>query len=221
MYILLLEDDQNYRESLCEYLESIDNAKVDAFENGDDALASVYTHDYDLLLLDVKVPGKSGYDITQQLRKDGFEVPIILVTSLIDVDNLSIGYEMGCDDYLRKPFSTKELHYRIMHALSKSQYSHANAKINLHFDFIFDTQQQILTHNDQKITLTPIETKIIDLLVKNRGNFIDHYTIIDTVWQDDSVSGVDLRMHIFRLRAKSDARLIISERGKGYKIDKL
>lgn len=220
MHVLLLEDDRDYRESIVDFLHTL-QANVDAFENGDEALVAAYEKRYDLLLLDVKVPGKSGYEITKTLRDDGVSTPIVLITSLTEVDNLSIGYEMGCNDYLRKPFSLKELKYRMLQAISANQYHHTLTAITLMYGYVFDISTEELSKEGKSITLTAIEKKIMELLIKRRGTYVDKFEIISHVWEDVEKESVDLRMHILRIRTKTDPRLIVNTRGLGYKIEKI
>lgn len=112
--ILLLEDEYSYRTSIKEYLVSLD-FDVDDFDDGKDALNAILENRYDLLLLDVMVPNITGHEIVKIVRKEEIDVPIILITSLTDIEDLSTGYEIGCNDYIRKPFILKELKYRVSH----------------------------------------------------------------------------------------------------------
>lgn len=114
MKILLLEDEYSYRTSIKEYLVSLD-FDVDDFDDGKDALNAILENRYDLLLLDVMVPNITGHEIVKIVRKEEIDVPIILITSLTDIEDLSTGYEIGCNDYIRKPFILKELKYRVSH----------------------------------------------------------------------------------------------------------
>lgn len=220
MKILLLEDDYSYRTSVKEYLLSLEY-EVDDFENGKDALNAIYNNKYDLLLMDIIVPYITGYEILKEVRKSGIEVPIILVTSLTDIDDLSIGYELGCNDYIRKPFSLKELKYRITEAINCFHFKSNIMKINLKGNYIFDLDSCILTHKNNNIKLTNIEQKIIDFLIRRRGQFCTTQDMVTSIWNDDFISDADLRMHIKRIRDKTIKELIINSRGLGYKIEKL
>lgn len=220
MKILLLEDDYSYRISIKEYLESL-NFEVDGFEDGQDALEAVFENRYDLLLMDVRVPHISGYDIVKEVRNNDIEVPIILVTSLTDIDDLSTGYEVGCNDYIRKPFALKELKYRINQAINNFQFKTSKSKIKLKYNFLFDLDTKELLKDETPIKLTQIEQKIIHFLIRRHGVFSTTNDIIDTLWDDDFITDADLRMHIKRIRDKTDKNLIINSRGLGYKIEKL
>jgi DNA-binding response OmpR family regulator len=218
--VLLLEDDRDYRESITEYLEEI-GIQVDPFENGDDALEAAHDTIYDVLLLDVMVPGTDGYHITKQLRHDSVGTPILLITSLTDINNLSIGYEMGCSDYIRKPFSLKELKYRIQHAVSSVNYHQSSDMINLKFGFSFDISKLALLQNGKEVQLTNIEKKIVNTLIINLNTYVDKYQIISDVWEDKDIELTDFRMHIKRIRDKTDKNFIVSARSIGYKIEKV
>jgi len=106
MKILLLEDDYTYKESIKELLEEM-GYSVDDFDDGEKALDALFETSYQLALLDIRVPNLDGYEILKQIRKAKLDLPIIFITSLTDINNLSLGYELGCNDYIRKPFSLK------------------------------------------------------------------------------------------------------------------
>ena len=110
--ILLLEDDYLYKISIKEFLEELD-FMVDDFDNGEDALNAIFDKKYDLLLLDIRVPKMDGFELVKYVREASIDTPIIILTSLTDINNLSRGYTLGCNDYIRKPFDMIELKFRI------------------------------------------------------------------------------------------------------------
>lgn len=112
MKILLMEDDYNYNESIKEYLESL-GYEVDAFFDGESALDAIMQKPYYLLLLDVKVPKLNGHELIRYVKEAHITTPIIIITSLTDINSIAIGYELGCNDYLKKPFELKELELRV------------------------------------------------------------------------------------------------------------
>ena len=119
MKILLLEDDYLYKVSIKEFLQELDFI-VDDFENGDEALDAIFSNSYDLLLLDIRVPGMDGFTLLETIRKEELNTPIIILTSLTDITNLSRGYDLGCNDYIRKPFDLIELKFRIEQLIKNS-----------------------------------------------------------------------------------------------------
>ncbi len=219
MKILLLEDDYSYRTSIKEYLLSL-GFEVKDFENGQKAFDSIMNEYYSLLLLDVRVPGLSGYEIIKMVRENEIDVPIILVTALTDIEDLSTGYEIGCNDYIRKPFILKELKYRINQTINKFHFNTNKNKIKLPENFIFDLEKYELLQNGEVVPLTHIERKIIIYLIKKSGAFSTTTDMINRIWYNDFISDADLRMHIKRIRDKSSKTLIINARGLEYKIEK-
>lgn len=219
MKILLLEDDYSYRISIKEFLESF-HFEVDDFEDGEGALNAILNNIYDLLLLDIRVPKISGYEIVRTVRKEEIDIPIILITSLTDVDDLSTGYDLGCNDYIRKPFALKELKYRINQALNTFKYKTNQNKILLQQGFVYNLDTYELMQNDCSIKLTFVEQKIISFLVQRLGMFVSINEIISSLWDGELITDADLRMHIKRIREKTDKNFIVNSRGLGYKIEK-
>ena len=220
MKILLLEDDYSYRVSIKEFLESLDY-EVDDFENGQDALDAVFENDYALLLLDVRVPTISGHEVVKAVRENDIDVPIIFVTSLTDIEDLSIGYEMGCNDYIRKPFALKELKYRVTQSINSFQFNTSKNNIKLNYNFAYDLDKHELTKDSEYIKLTIVEQRIMQFLIRRLGSFSTTNEMTSTLWDDDFITDADLRMHIKRIRDKTDKNLIVNSRGLGYKIEKI
>ena len=196
--ILLLEDDYLYKVSIKEFLEELD-FYVDDFENGDDALNAIFENSYDLLLLDVRVPGMDGFSLVEYVRKEKIDVPIIILTSLTDIKDLSKGYELGCNDYIRKPFDMIELKFRIEQLIKN------NFKTNEDFTILDLTQK---------------ESELTALLVLNRGFFVSIETLHERIWENKDISYSDIRMCIKRVREKTAKDFITTKRFVGYKIDK-
>ena len=126
MKVLLLEDEYSLRISIKEFLEELDFG-VDCFSRGDDALDAVYSSRYDVLLLDVNVPGISGFELLKTLRDDGVRIPAIFMTARTQMHDFEEGYKAGCCDYIRKPFDLVELQLRITQ-VCKSFYFRATCK---------------------------------------------------------------------------------------------
>ena len=216
--ILLLEDDYLYRVSIKEFLEELD-FHVDDFENGDDAFDAIFENYYDLLLLDIRVPGMDGFYLVEYISKEKLEVPIIVLTSLTDIKDLSKGYELGCNDYIRKPFDMIELKFRI-EQLIKNNFKTNEDLIELDNSFKFDIKKSILYKNNEAIDLSQKESEVVSLLVLNRSFFVSIETLHDRVWENKDISYSDIRMCIKRIREKTDKDFIKTKRYVGYKIDK-
>ena len=219
MKILLLEDDVSYKETIQEYLESL-GYKVESFENGDEVVDALYFKKYHLLLLDIRVPGKSGYDIVKMLRENKDETPVIFITSLTDIDNLSIGYELGCNDYIRKPFAAQELKYRVEQVL-KLFYLHSNEEeLALNNEYSYNLTQSKLFHKGEMVAVTPKEQKVLEYLITNLDEYVSTKQLWEDVWEEKMVTESDIRMCIKKIRDKTDASFIVSKKGFGYKIDR-
>lgn len=220
MRLLLLEDDIAYNQSIKEYLESL-GYEVDAFENGEDAYYAIYEKSYHLLLLDIRVPGINGYELMKKLKSDNKDIPVIFITSLTDINNLSIGYELGCSDYIKKPFALKELKYRVEQIL-KLYYFHTNSdKISLCDGYKYDVKNEALFDTkDHAVELTNKEKQLVLLLVSNVNNYVSIERIKDEVWNDSYVNDVDVRMCIKNIRKKTSKDFICSLRGVGYRVVK-
>ena len=219
MKILLLEDDVSYKETIQEYLESL-NYKVESYENGDEVVDALYFKKYHLLLLDIRVPGKSGYDIVKMLREKNDETPVIFMTSLTDIDNLSIGYELGCNDYIRKPFAAQELKYRVEQVL-KLFYLHSNEEeLTLNNAYSYNLIQGKLFHNSEMVAVTPKEQKVLEYLITNLDEYVSTKQLWEDVWEEKMVTEADIRMCIKKIRDKTDATFILNKKGFGYKIDR-
>ena len=216
--ILLLEDDYLYKISIKEFLEELD-FYVDDFENGDEALDAIFENSYDLLLLDIRVPGMDGFSLVEYVRKEKLDVPIIILTSLTDISNLSKGYELGCNDYIRKPFDMIELKFRI-EQLIKNNFKTNEDVINLENSFKFDVKKSILYKNDEAVDLSQKESEVVALLILNRSFFVSIETLHDRVWENKDISYSDIRMCIKRVREKTGKDFIKTKRFVGYKIDK-
>ena len=219
MKILVLEDEIDYKDTICDFLESL-GYEVESFENGDDAMDAIHFHHYQLLLLDIRVPGMDGYEIVKTMRESGDETPVIFVTSLTDIDNLSIGYELGCNDYIRKPFAAKELRYRIEQVI-KLFYFHSNEEtITLEDGYTYDLKTSKLMRQEKVVHLTPKEQKVLDYLLTHIGTFISTKQLWEDVWESKLVTEADIRMNIKKIRDKTSFNLIINQKGLGYRIDK-
>jgi DNA-binding response OmpR family regulator len=153
--ILLLEDDFLYKESIKEFLEELDFV-VDDFDNGEDALNAIFETKYDLLLLDIRVPKIDGFSLVKYVRESNIDTPIIILTSLTDIKDLSHGYTLGCNDYIRKPFDMIELKHRIEQQI-KNHFQSSEDSINLQFGYKFSIKKMILSLNNIIVELTQKE----------------------------------------------------------------
>lgn len=216
MRLLLLEDDLDYKQSMKEYLESL-HYTVDDFEDGEEALNAIYENKYHLLILDIRVPKLNGYELVKLLRQENNNTPVIYITSLTDINNLSLGYELGCNDYIKKPFSPKELKYRI-EQLIKLFYANNNKTIALNSGVSYDIVKQELYKDGCIVPLTKKENEVLFCLLSSKNQFVSLETLRSEVWNDRYICEADIRVCIKKIRDKTNKDFICNQRGIGYKI---
>ena len=218
MKLLLLEDDLSLSETIVEYFEENSIEVVPTFD-GEDALNSVYENKYDLLLLDVNVPVKNGFEVLKELRKNGDNTPAIFITSLNSMDSLEKGYESGCDDYIRKPFELKELFLRVK-TLIKKEFSNEGDIIKISENITFDLISNKLIKDDALIKLNFKEIKLLKFFLQHRNELLIHERIYDYVWDyDEEYSDNSLRTYIKNLRKVLGKEKIVSLKKLGYRFN--
>jgi len=208
--ILLLEDDEILSNTLKELLE-YEGYEVLKAKNGNQAINFSFENDFDLMLLDVNVPFINGFDFLKDLRQSGDETPAFFITALLDKNSLSKGFDVGCDDYLKKPFDFDELIIRI----------NAKLKINSHIIKYKNIEYNIQTNEIKKATqvveMQQIDKQIFSYFLKNIGKNIDKNTLFDLMEKPTEVA---LRVHISKIKKILDID-IKNIRGIGYKLEKI
>ena len=216
--ILLLEDDLNLSETVCEYFEE-QGFDVICVYDGDDAISAIYENSFDLLLLDVNVPNKNGFEVLKEIRKEKNSVPAIFTTSLNSMDSLEEGYLSGCDDYIRKPFELKELLFRAQTIL-KREFSSKNDLINITPEITFNSISNELKQNDEEIKLNLKELKLLKFFLQHPNELLIHDRIYDYVWDyDEEYSDNSLRTYIKNLRKILGKDKIVSLKKLGYRFN--
>jgi len=164
MRILLVEDEKRMAQALCEILR-LENYDVDHFVNGNDGLTAIESNIYDIVILDVMLPGMNGFEIAKAARSKGILTPILMLTAKADLDDKVTGLDSGADDYLTKPFMTKELLARIR-ALGRRRLGTADGILTFG-DISLDTCSFILTctSNGQSVRLSEKEYHILEYLI--------------------------------------------------------
>ena len=217
MKILLLEDEFGLRESIREYLED-SGFEVDAFEGSDEVIEAMFRNRYRLLLLDVQVPGINGFELLSQLRKSGDKTPAIFITSLTNIENLAKGFEIGCSDYIKKPFEIKELEVRLQNALKMECFRSDSHLIALGKCYRYDTKKFVLLEQEHEIALSKTEKRILEVLIQYRGSVVSMEQFQEEVW-GEYMDPANIRVQINKLRKKMHEEIILNVRGLGYKID--
>jgi len=183
--ILLVEDDIDLNETIKEFLE--DKYKIISVFDGEEAINKVYEEDIDLIILDVKLPNKNGFEVAKEIRKIK-DTPIIFLTSLNTQKDIEKGFLSGGDDYIIKPFSLKELLLRIQAILRRV---YKNEIIKIDENISFDVNNLILIKNGEKIHLKPKITKLLKLLLKKRGQVVSKDEIINEIYSFDETPNLN------------------------------
>lgn len=222
-YKLLVVDDERLIVKGIKFALEQEDMQVDAAYNGEDALNLIQSEEYDLVVLDVMLPGVGGLEVCQQIR--GFSsIPIIMLTAKGEDMDKIMGLELGADDYITKPFNIIELKARIKAILRR-----AIRKLDLPPPSLFrvreleiDTESRRVYSNEEEINLTAKEFDLLELLLKNKGKVYSRETLLNTVWGYDYPGDArTVDVHIRRLREKietnpSDPRYIHTKWGVGY-----
>lgn len=217
MKILLLEDEVMLNESICEYLES-DGHQVESFFDGLKALSAIKDNLYDLLILDITVPGLDGLSFLEHIHALKIHVPVIYISALVDIEDISRAYDLGCHDYLKKPFHLKELSLRV----ERVKISNVIPRVHLRLskNYSYDQEHSTLLFNQEPQILTKRQSQIIDLLSRNRARVVDFEQFQAYVWSEQIVDNATIRAEINRLKKNLKEDFIINVRGMGYMIDK-
>ena len=218
MRILLVEDDRQHAAIIARGLRKHAFA-VDVASDGDEALFLAQTNDYDVLVLDVMLPKRDGFDVCRKLREGGSDVPVMMLTARDAVEDRIAGLETGADDYLTKPFDFAEFIARIRALLRRPR--RYEAPVLQVGDLSIDTGARTARRRDREILLTSKEFALLEFLARNAGRVVGRAEISEHVWDNsyDAFSNV-IDVFIRRLRRKVDdgeeRRLLRTRRGAGY-----
>lgn len=218
MRILLVEDETSAAKMMAKGLREHTYA-VDVSTDGDQALYQSSINDYDLIILDVMLPGKSGFDVCRELRASGSAVPVMMLTARDDIDDRVAGLDTGADDYLTKPFDFRELLAHIRALLRRGPALQPDL-IRLG-DLVIDTRTRSVERGGRSVHLTAKEYALLEFLARRAGAVVSRPDIAEHVWDDgfDPFSNL-IEVYVQRLRRKIDdgaaTKLLQTRRGEGY-----
>jgi DNA-binding response OmpR family regulator len=223
MKILIVDDEPELRQRLRMALGN-QRYLVETVQNGDEALDKIIDNDsFDLIILDVMMPGRDGLAVLQEIREAGINTPVLMLSALGDLDDRVRGLNQGADDYLAKPFSMSELLARLRAMLRRGRQRNpvlACGPIRL------DTVSRAVTLDGQPVPLTVKEFAILEFLLYNKGRVVSRFNLAEHVWGDNfdpfTMSNfIDVHMKNLRQKIRKDDRdaVIRTIRGAGYMID--
>ena len=222
MRLLLIEDEKRMAQALCEILR-LEKYEVDHYANGIDGLSAIESGAYDIVVLDVMLPGMNGYDVARQARRKGITTPILMLTAKAELDDKVMGLDSGADDYLTKPFMTRELLARLR-ALGRRTMNTIDG--NLSFgDITLDVNTLTLSclTSGQSVRLGEKEYRILEYLISNSGKILTREQLAVKIWGFESeaeYNNVEVYMSFTRkklafVEAKTEIKAV---RGVGYEL---
>ena len=217
--ILIIDDEPDIREILQFNIEN-EGYVTELAASAEEAEKTMTEQVFDLLLLDVMMGEMSGFQLARKLREQGNEIPIIFLTAKDTENDMLTGFSLGADDFIRKPFSIKEVIARIKSVLNRSK-SIVNNKLGDIYEFEnlkIDFERKTVETDASNVVLTKKEFEILTFLVKNRGRIFTREDILTNVWSDSIVIDRTVDVHITRLRKKLNryGEMLVNRSGYGY-----
>jgi DNA-binding response OmpR family regulator len=216
--ILVVEDDPGIALGLEEDL-TLEGYAVECVADGESALRRAREGSFDLIVLDVMLPGKDGFQVCRELRKGGGDTPIILLTARTQEAEKVLGLQLGADDYVTKPFSPMELRARIQAVLRR-----AARGVDRFGDMEVDFTRGELRKDGSVVVITPVEFRLLSTFIAHRGRLLSRQQLLDLVWTDASCVDRVVDTHVSNLRKKvepdlAQPRYVVSVRGMGYRFE--
>jgi len=217
MKILLLEDELMLQEAIEEYLND-EGYLVEVSMNGLEAYDKITSTNYDLLILDINTPVINGLKLLEKLQNEKIFIPTIFISAITEIEQISKAYELGCYDYLKKPFHLKELTLHIDRLLKMAQIS-SRSIVKMSKMYTYDLEKRRLFFDNEEQILTPKQEQIIHLFAANVNRIVDFDMLRHYVWEEDFVDNATIRAEIHRVKKVLKENLIESIKGIGYKIN--
>ncbi len=216
--LLIVDDEKNIREVVKEY-SLLNGYEVDEAENGVDALNLYNRNDYDCVILDIMMPKLDGYATCKQMKASK-QIPIIMLSARQEEYDKLLGFELGVDDYMVKPFSPKELMARVKVILDKT-YKAKKKKLE-YKTLVVDVEGRTVYVNDEVVNLTPKEIDLLIYFMENPNIALSREKLLEEVWHYDFFGDdrtVDAHVKMLRHNIKEYRDLIVTVRGMGYKFE--
>jgi two-component system alkaline phosphatase synthesis response regulator PhoP len=221
--ILLIEDEPGLVLTVSDLL-STEGYEVESAGDGETGLGKAVNGKFDLVILDIMLPRKTGFDVCRELRQKGIDVAILMLTAKTQVVDRVVGLKLGADDYLTKPFDPAELLARVEALLRRVQKENRIPVQSFHFgDIEIDFERALLLKGGLPVTLASKELQLLRYLVDNRGRVVPREELLQNVWEYSSdVSSRTIDVHVAWLRQKlednpQNPKHIHTIRGKGYR----
>lgn len=214
MNVLLLEDEKMLQSSIAEYLNEIGYI-VEVCEDGLEAYEAVLHNSYDLLILDINTPSIDGLSLLEKLQQDKIFIPTVFISAITDIEQISKAYQLGCYDYLKKPFHLKELSLHIERLLKMADIS-SKKIVKISKMYTYDLQNERLFFNNEEQHLTNKQVRILHLFSSNLNKTVSFDMLRHYVWNDSYVDNATIRAEVHRVRQILKEDLIESIKSVGY-----
>ncbi|MBN8730446.1 MAG: response regulator transcription factor [Acidobacteria bacterium] len=215
--ILIVEDEADIAQALRDDLQ-LEGYEVEVARDGHSAVSLGTAQAWDLILLDVMLPGRDGFEVCRELRRAGAEAPIVFLTARTHEAEKVLGLDLGAADYITKPFSPRELRARIRARLRDRQ--RAEPEVERFGELEVDLARGEVRKGGSTLEITPLEFKLLVVFLRNPGRLLSRDRLIDLAWgRDTYVTERAVDAHIVNLRRKVGSSAIASVRGMGYRFD--
>ena len=218
-HVLVIDDDKRLNNLLEKFLKD-NNHFVDTSQNAKSARKKISIVAYDIIILDIMMPGESGLDLLKFIREN-YNTPVLMLSAMKDTKHRILGFERGADDYLGKPFEPKELLLRIKAILRRTEENSEIPVLKTNIikfgNIIYDPILAIVWRNNQKIILTSKENELLKILVQGNGKTIDRYILIKNLNLESR--GIDITISRLRKKIENNPKRpinILTIRGEGY-----
>lgn len=219
--ILIVDDEEKIREMIAKYAK-YEGFDYDLAKDGLDAVDLCEDNNYDLIIMDIMMPKLDGFSAVQEIRKNHNDVPVIMLSALGEPDDKIHGFDIGIDDYVVKPFSSKELMMRI-HAILKRVNNNVKNYEVIGNGLKVDYSARIVTIDDKPVSLSPKEYELLVYFIKNEGIALTREQLLSHVWGYDFFGDdrtLDTHIKLLRKNLGAYAKHIVTLRSVGYRFDK-
>jgi len=218
MKILLLEDDFMLNNSIVKYLEATGHI-IQSYREGNSALEIIKNEAFDLFILDINVPGIDGLSLLEIIKDLKIQTPSIFISALIDIQDISRAFDLGCYDYLKKPFHLKELSIRIDKMLKIHNIPQEHTRLSK--GYTYDANINVLYFYNAPQIISNRQLQIISFLALNRGTIVSYDTLRDYVWENYDIDKSTITAEVNRLKKNLKEDFITNHRSIGYMIDRI
>ncbi len=219
--VLLVEDDSQIREVIGDYFSRRDQIELDFAEDGNLGLSKILNETYDLIVLDVMMPGLDGFELCKIIRKRS-EIPVVFLTGKVREEDVLYGYEIGADDYIVKPFSIAVLYKKLLAMLERTKTEHTEHKILTSGQISLDPLKFEVRVEGEIVDLPPKEYQILKYMLEHPGVAVTRKLLLAVAWGDDmyiTERVIDNRVKNLRKKLRKEGNRIKTLIGVGYRFD--